>query len=356
MRYRSAMRRVCLPLLLTTLALAQAPTEPADKAAAAATKLGDTGLAMVLPPGWEPGDAKAAGTRFLAVRAAGDTDGSSFNVTDGPPKLEGPVDPEAVRVELTGMLEKLLNEYAFVEDGTRSVLGKDCYWISSTFENASDAMRNLQVLVGSEPAFWLTFTTTTAAFAEYRKEIDAALATLTQVGEGKAAERVEVRKVGARLHVHGFSFEPPAGWEQGDAALALNALLFAHGPAEAGFSPNVNVRATPAMSRLDVATTTKEIKAALAGALPEGKVLDVAPVKLGGRQCLRTRATYKAAVRELSMVQYLVPGEPESFVVTYTTSKETAAALAKAIEKSAATIRIEGAAAAKSVGGKGDNN
>lgn len=338
------MRIVSPVLLFTALGVAQQQ---------APTKLADTGLAMVLPKGCEPQD--VAGVRFLAVRAPGEADGMNINVTDGPPQVLEHVEPEALRGELTKVLEGLLTKYAFVEDGVRKVLGKDCYWISSTFETNGTAMRNMQVLVGTKPGFWLTFTTTTSAFPVYVKEFEAALATLTADGVIAPADRPDVRKVGDRLHIDGFSFEPPSGWAPGDPAAAMSALMFVVGPTTDGFAANVNVRQAPAIAKLDVKQLGKTVGDELVKALPDAKLLEAVGVKIGDRQCLRTRATYKLPLGRIEMVQYVIPAEPTSFVVTYSIAAKVAAAQAKAIEKSAGTIRIGAEAkvdAAPRAGGK----
>lgn len=344
-------RAIAIPVLLLLAELpmaAQVPVAPPSTAPTAAptpaklTPLGDTGLSMALPAGCEPGDAKAAGLRFTALRAAGDRHGLAINLGDQGGKLPEQLDPVALTKEFAAMLAKSLANYAVAGDGLRKVLGKDAYWLSGTFESEGASLRNLQVMLPTDPGFCITFLTAADAYADVLPEIEAALATLQASPELLAAKVKAPRREGARLHVdaQGFSIEPPAGWEVGDAGVAMGAFLLVLGPVDQAFAANLNVRENPAIPKLDVPAMAKELRAQLPRVLDQCKVEEVTGVKLGKLQCLRTRATYKMPTGDVAMVQYIVPGAGKSFVATYTTTKAAMAKAYPAIEKSAATILL----------------
>lgn len=351
---RTAWLRLSSLFLVVGLLVAQSPPVPAggtqgaktDGAARQAVPLADTGLSMVLPLGCEVGDEKAAGARFFALRPAGDQRGLSVNVTDHGGKVPEAIDVEGLRKALVAELSKALASYKLVGDGKRTVLGKEAYWISGTFASGGTTLRNLQVMLPTTPAFWITFTGVAGEYDAVVAEIEASLATLTASAKLRGAQRVRVRTVAARLHVddQGFSFEPPAAWLVGDESMAAGAFLFAAGPVDEGFAANVNVRTMPGMARLDIPSMSKQIREELGRALSDCTIDEVTGVKLGKLQGLRTRATYRMPVGELAMVQYIVPAQPSSFVLTYTTTRTAMAKAFAGIEKSAGSVMVAAAA------------
>ena len=353
-------RRVLLAVVLATTAslFAQEPPaktgqgEPA-KQAPAPTRLGDTGLEMVLPPGMQVADGSQWGAVFLAMADEVDGFRDNINLTLGaesPPKVAD----AAIKAELVTTLGKTLTEYAFVADGRLDVGGTSAYWLSGTFRQGETKVRNLQVLIAGTPCHWLTLSARTASFAEREAQLRKALATLRRVDEAKPVTNVTVRVQGKRLCVDelGFEIEPPAGWKVADASRVLGAFLFAAGPAIAGFAPNVNVRTGAGADALDPAAVRKGEEPSLKKMFDELRLAECASRTVGGRKAVRLLATYVQAGLKLTMVQYLVPAQPHKFVVTYTVPTSEAAKLLTAIDASAATIAVPPAEADKKEPGK----
>lgn len=332
-------------LAATGALLAQEPPgkqgEPPKQAPAPEpTRLGDTGLEMVLPPGMKVEDGAAAGAVFLAM--ADEVDGFRENINlalgpESPPKVAD----AAIKAELTATLGKTLTEYAFVADGRLDVAGASAYWLSGTFRQGETKLRNLQVLIPGTPCHWLTLTARTTSFAARETQLRKALASLRRVDEGETAANVVVRMQGKRLCVDelGFSIEPPAGWKVAEARIK-GCFLSAAGPAIAGFAPNLNVRTGRGADTLDPAAVRKEVEPGLAKMFDKLQLAECAARTVGGRKAVRVRASFVQAERLLTLVQYLVPAQPRKFVITYTVPTSEAAKLLTAIDASAATITV----------------
>jgi hypothetical protein len=338
--------------------VAQEPPKPGESAPAepppAPTRLGDTGLEMVLPPGMRVSDDLLRGLVFLAHADEVDGFRDNINLAAGPASPPQVTDA-GIKVEMTGTLGKVLTEYAFVADGRLDVLGTSAYWLSGTYRQGETKLRNLQVLIPGTPCHWLTLTARTASFAEREAQLRKALAGLHRVDDYKPPENVVVRIQGKRLCVDEleFSIEPPAGWKAADASRVPGAFLFAAGPAVAGFAPNVNVGTGRGADALDPAAVRKEVEPGLAKALDKLKLAECASRTVGGRKAVRLRASYMQGALQLTMVQYLVPAQPRIFVVTYTVPTSEATKLLQAIDASAATIEVPEAKAGKREPAKG---
>lgn len=313
----------------------------------APTPLGGTGLEIVLPPGMQVGDATPSGAVFLAVGDEVDGFRDNISVTVGPTSPPQVADA-MIKTEQTGQLAKALTDYAFVADGRLDLLGANAYWLSGTFRQGETNVRNLQVLVPGTPCHWLTLSARTGSFAEREAQLRKALATLRRVGEFTPVTNVAVRVQGKRLCVDDldFSIEPPAGWKVADPSRAAGAFLLAAGPETAG-APNLNVRTRAGADALDPAAVRKEVEPALKKMFDELRLAECASRTVGGRKAVRLLASYAQAGRKLTMVQYLVPSQPHTFVVTYTVPTGEASKLLAAIDASAATIAVPAAEADK---------
>jgi hypothetical protein len=239
-------------------------------------------------------------------------------------------------------LGKLLTNLEPVADGAARVLGQDAFWMSSRFDQGTVRMRNLQVLIPSRPACWLTFTTTDADFAAQEKTFWAAIDSLARVGDAKAAAQAAVRRDGARLVVDetGFSIEPPKGWSEGDARATMGAFLFVAGPAADGFAPNLNVRTIVGAEAFAVADVEREAAPTMQKVMPGCKIAGFAEATIDARRGVRSQATYRSGKVACTAVQYFVPAQPQSFVVTFTVASKDAEALLPEIEKSAGSIKV----------------
>jgi len=346
-------RRVLFAFVLaaTGALVAQEPPgkqgEPPKQPAPEPTRLGDTGLEMVLLPGMKVEDGAAVGAVFLAMADEADGFRENINLSLGP---ESPpkVADAAIKAELTATLGKTLTEYAFVADGRLDVGGTSTYWLSGTFRQGETKVRNLQVLIPGTPCHWLTLTARTASFADREAQVRKALAGLRRVDEGVVAANVVVRVQGKRLCVDelGFSIEPPAGWKVAEAPIK-GCFLFAAGPAIAGFAPNLNVRTGRGADALDPAAVRKEVEPVLAKMFDKLQLAECAARTVGGRKAVRLRASFVQAERPLTLVQYLVPAQPRKFVITYTVPTSEVTKLLQAIDASAATIEVTPAKAGK---------
>jgi len=338
--------RVLFAVLAITGALAaQEPpgkqVEPPKQQAAAPTSLGTTGLEMVLPTGMKVADGAPHGLVFLALADEVDGFRDNINLTVGPTSPP-PVADAMIKAEMTAQLGKTLTGYAFVADGRLDLLGASAYWLSGTFRQGETKLRNLQVMIPGTPCHWLTLTARADAFAERDAQLRKALASLRRVGEEEPVVNVTVRVQGKRLCVDelGFSIEAPAGWKVADASSVLGAFLFAAGPAIAGFAPNVNVRTQPGADALDPAAVRKKAEPVLAKMFDKMKLAECASRTVGGRKAVRLRGSFEQAERPLTVVQYLVPAQPRTFVITYTVPTSEAAKLLAALDASAATIEV----------------
>lgn len=337
--------------MLLGLAVAQTPV-PTPVVASAPTRLADTGLEMVLPTGFAAGE-PIAGSLFAAVGADVGGFRENLNLTAGPEVMPKVADAE-LKNEMVAALGKLLQDYEFVEDGRMDVRGKSAWWLSSRFTQDGVRLRNLQVLVPGEPCVWFTFTTTDEAFAARQPDIRGKLATLRKAGEAVVASPVVVSADGRRLIVgeYGFSFEPPDGWKQGAAEVALGAFLFVVGEPVDGFAPNVNVRAAPAASRMDPRVVRQELEAGLPKLFDSTVIHECAVRTVGKLKPVRARVTCTKGDRKLHVVLYYVPGKPHSFVVTYTVAEADVGKLLARLDASAATIALVEPGARPVVAGK----
>jgi hypothetical protein len=325
-----------LPVVLLAAAVAQEP-KPIT------SELGDTGLRMVLPTGFEVRDGKTLGLRFLAIGAVHDGFGANINVTTGPASVDESVDAEAMRREVAESMANVLDGYEVAEHGTRKVLGKTAFWISGRYAQQGRRARNLQVLLPGKPGLWMTFTTTADAFAAESKDFLTAVDSLTSASPPAAAAKSKIVRDGDRLVAadEGFAMVPPAGWSLGDPSLEMGAFLTAVGESKDGFAPNLNVRTDAATAAFDLKVVDKTMREMLPKLLKKADVQDVAACKVAGRAGVFVRAAYEVPAGEVCMLQYQIPGKPKSFVVTFTVSKKTLAQWQPLIEAAVATITVK---------------
>lgn len=330
-------RHFLLPVVL--LAAAAVAQEPKP----VAIELGDTGLRMVLPTGYEVRDGKTFGLRFLALGAQHDGFGASINVTTGPASVDEKVDAEALRREVAESMANVLDGYEVVEHGTRKALGKTSFWITGRFAQQGRRVRNLQVLLPGKPGLWMTFTTTADAFSDESKVFLAAVDTMTSAPVTLAGAKSKVVRDGDRLVAvdAGFSLVPPAGWKDVDEALGMGAFLSVLGESKDGFAPNLNVRTDAATAAFDLKTVEATLREVLPKVLKKAVVEEVVACKVAGRDGVRVRATHELPVGEVCLLQYLIPGEPKSFVVSFTVSKKTLEQWQPLIEASVATVSLK---------------
>ncbi|MBK8100145.1 MAG: hypothetical protein IPK26_23840 [Planctomycetes bacterium] len=332
------MRIVFAGGVLLSLLAAQQPVVPV--VVGAPTRLGSTGLEMVLPSGFVAGDV-VSGSLFAATGADVGRFRENLNLTAGPEQMPKVADTE-LKNEMVVELGKVLQDYEFVEDGRMDVRGRSAWWLSSRFTQDGVRLRNLQVLVPGEPCVWFTFTTTDEGFAVRQPEVRARLATLRAAGEAVANSPVVVSADGKRLiyDEYGFSFEPPEGWLQGAASILVGPFLFATGKPVDGFAPSVNVRHAPAAPRMDPRVVRQELEAELPKLFDRSVIHECAVRTVGKLKPVRARVTCHKDDRQLHMLLYYVPGKPHSFVVTYTVAGSEVDRLLTRLDASAATIAI----------------
>ena len=331
---------VLAPFLLAAALAAQTQDAPAP---AKPTVAGDTGLALVLPKGFEVRDGKVFGLRFFAVGQDHDGFEANVNLTPGPAAMPVPLDAEAMQRELVAAYQKILSGYECVEHGTRDLLGQSTFWISGRFKQGGRGLRNLQVLVPCKPAMWLTFTTTAEAYAKESTDFLAAVATLAVAGKAAAATPVQIVRDGRRLVLvdEHFALVPPPGWKEGDPALGLGTLLWLGGDADGGFAPNLNLRTDAPTDAFDLQEQDKVLRATLPKIGEGVQIQEIAACKVAGRDGIRVRASHVLPVGEICMVQYLIPGKPHSFVATFSVAKAALARWQPAIDECVATFAVD---------------
>jgi hypothetical protein len=329
-----------LPALLAlSIGVAQAPA-PAEQDAKTPTKLGDTGFEMVLPPDMEVVESPPAGVVFMASGGADDGFRDNINLGVGPPQMPEATD-EQLRTQMVEVLSKVLSDYEFVTDGRMKVCGRDTYWLHAKFMQGELQVRNLQVLVPGEPCYWLTLTAHGERYTARAAQMREALASLRRIEEVVEPPRIALlvkdRKVAAEEL--GFAFQLPAGWHVSDQEVA-GAFVNATAEPVGGLASNVNVRVAEGSEALDPGVIREGLAKDLSGVLQDFKIVACSVRSVGKRKVVRALATYRLAEQPVTLLQYIVPGKPQSFIASYTVFGKDAAKVISACDASAATIVV----------------
>jgi hypothetical protein len=144
-----------------------------------------------------------------------------------------------------------------------------------------------------------------------------------------------------RVKVDGFSFVPPSGWERSSNLTNMQLRLVYMGPTQRNFRANLNLVVDKDTGE-SFDEVSKQFKEMFPKLLSDWKLVEEAPMEIGGRPAYYVSATYRMAGSTLQNAQFVVRGgNGKAYTLTFTATRDAFEALQPAIATSAMSIRIE---------------